>query len=385
MAGLTKEGFIPLTYKEILSRISTRLLSFTKGGIDLSTESPDGQLVEIMSFELSQAWNELNLVYNSYNPNFAVGDGLRNIGLISGLAYGAATRSQATVELIGKLGTVVPANSLVSDKLGNEFATTFSATIPTSVQVVAVLSGPTSVNIGDINTIVSNISGWDSILQKTVGRTGSKAQTETQYRNLRNKTVLRNFVTVAEVIRGRLIEDLGIEQVMVLNNDDPANALPDGTPPNTIHVTVGEVESHITDEEIASVILKTKGLACPTFGSTTVKVADDLGHMHKISFSKAISKPIFMDIEILFLDEDYAGAEENIRKSLIAHINSLSTNEDVIWSRLFGVITPYSKAQVNILNIGFDVQNLEAKNLVISPEEFASTTSGYINIKVINE
>lgn len=383
MAGLTREGFTPLTYAEIIGRISARLNAFSPG-IDLSAESPDGQLVEIFSFELSQVWSELNLVYNSYNPNDAFGAGLRNLGLITGLPYGAATRSQAPVDLIGIAGTVVPAGAVVADEAGNEFTTTFNAVIPAAVQAVAKLSGPVNVDAGVINTIVSSIDGWTAVNNPAGGRVGSAAQTETAYRNLRNKTVLRNFVSVEDVVRARLLEDLGIEQVVVLNNDDPINSLPDGTPPNTIHVTVGEVGSHVSDENIAQVILTTKGLGCPTFGSTSVIVNDEQGNPHTVRFSKATAVPIFANIEVLFLDSDFAGSEELIKADLVDHINALVTDEDVVWSRLFGVITPYSKAQVNVLELSIDGVTYSSANVPIGADEFASTMAGQINISVVN-
>ena len=173
--GLTREGFTPETYVDINARISARLNALSPG-IDLSAESPDGQLVDIFSFELSQVWSELALVYNSYNPEVAFGAGLRNLGLITGLPFGAATRSQAVVQLSGTSGTVVPRGAIVSDDAGNEFTVSFDSVIPASVQVVAKLSGPVNVNVGAITTIVSQIDGWTSVSNTATGREGSAAQ-----------------------------------------------------------------------------------------------------------------------------------------------------------------------------------------------------------------
>lgn len=383
MAGLTREGFTPSTHQEIVERISARLNAFSPG-IDLSSESPDGQLVEIFSFELSQAWNELNLVYNSYNPNSAFGAGLRNIGLITGLPFGAATRSQTVVDLVGKAGTTIPRGSIASDNDGNEFVTAFAAVIPASVQVVAKVSGPINVDAGAITTIVSTIDGWDSVTNPASGRIGAPAQSEIQYRNLRNRTVLRNFVAVEDVIKARMLETLGIEQVVVTNNDSPTDTAPDGTPPNTIHVTVGEVGGHTTDEDIAQVIINTKGLGCSTFGSTSVTITDTQGNPKIIRFSKASPVPIFVRAEILFLDSDFAGAEESIKNDLVAHINALVTDEDVVWSRLFAVITPYSKAQVNSLEIGINGIDWTMANIPVGTDEFANAVLGQIELTVVN-
>ncbi len=379
MAGLTRDGFLPKTYEEIQTSIKARLEVFNEG-FDFSPTSPDGQLIDIMSLELSLAWSELSLVYKSYNPNEAIGAGLRNLGLITGLPRGAATRSQAFVNLEGVADTVVPKGSVVTDDDGNEFRTIIDAIIPTTVSVVADVSGPIVVDIGTITTIKSPIDGWTSVSQPTIGSKGKPAQSEVAYKNERNRTVLRNFTSVSEVIQSRLFE-LGIEQADIQNNDSPTDALADGTPPNTIHVTVGEV-GDITDEQIGQVVLDTKGLGCPTFGNTTVTVNDRLGHPHEVNFSKADGVAIFVILDVTFLDTDVAGAIEGIRNDLSTHINGLLSGEDVVWSRLFGVITPYAKAQVNSLTIGrkADLSDQAAANVSISATEYAQTEIGLISI-----
>ena len=380
MAGLTREGFTPLTYDELVERISSKLEVFSPG-IDLSPESPDGLQVHINSFELAQAWSELDFVYNSYNPNIASGAGLRNIGLISGLPIAAASRSTATIDLVGTTGITVPKGSVVSDDLDNEFVTELDAVIPASVKVTATLSGVISVVSGSITTIKSQLSGWTGLTQNNAGTTGTLPQTEIAYRNLRNRTVLRNFVTVEETIKARLLENLGIEQVSIQNNDAPSGGLDlaDGTPPQTIHVTVGEVGT-ITNEEIGAIILATKGLGCPTFGTSSVSVPDIYGELHTVSFSKAVAANILINLDVTYLDENKAGATESIRADLVTHINSLLTDEDVIWSRLFGIITPYAKAQINSLTISKNGGAYAAANVEVLIGEFAATTAGSIVI-----
>jgi len=381
MAGLTREGFTPDTYEAILERIKNRLTVFSPG-MDLSPESPDGQLAEIFSFELAQCWSELGLVYDSYNPDVAVGAGLRNVGLITGLPYGGATRSQADVELVGTADTIVPKNSIVTDADGNEFYTQLDARIPSTVEVVADTSGPILVPIGTLVNIATPVAGWNSVTQVTAGRAGAVAQTDVEYRNLRNRTVMRNFVSVAETISARMFETLGIEQVVVINNDSAVIA-PDGTPVQTIHVTVGEIDPAITDMDIAKVILSTKGLGCPTFGSTTVaNVPDVQGHLHSISFTRAAAQQVFVNLQVTYLSSDSAGATENIRDALIGHINGLLANEDVIWSRLFGLITPHAKAQIDLLELSTDGVTYNPANILLGASEYAATVAGQINIVV---
>lgn len=378
-AGLTREGFTPDTLINIKTRIQNRLDVFNPG-FDFSIESPDGQLIEIFSFEVWQLWQQLGLVFNSHDPFLAEGAGLRNLGLITGIPYGNASRSSANVTLLGTAGTIVPANSVVADADGNEFVTSFEATIQSNVVVVASVAGPVPVSVGAITTVVSNVAGWTGVQQDEEGEIGRTIQTEQQYRNLRNRSVMRNYTSITDVVAARIVE-LGVIQVTVLNNDDPLASLPDGTPPNTIHVTVGETNG-VTDLEIADVIEKTKGLGCPTYGSTTVAIFDNQGTPHNVKFSKAVEVPIFVSMNLTFLDDDHAGAEEGIKNAVSEDINNLLAGEDVIWSRLFGVITPFGKAQINSLTIGKSLGTLAATNVVLDSQEFASCDIGNIEVVV---
>lgn len=377
MAGLTYEGFIPSTYEEISERIKVRLNAYNPG-FDFSPESPDGQLIDIFSFELSQAWSELGLVYNSYNPAVATGQALRNLGLITGISRDSATRSMAEVDLAGTAQTLVPAGSVVADADGNEFYTTISAVLPTSVDVIAVIAGQIPVPIGSITTIKSTVVGWSSVSQPAAGYEGTLAITDLAFRNLRNRTTMRNFTSVADTMVARLFE-LGIQQATAQNNDSSTVPLPDGTPANTIHVTVGEV-GDVSDQEIAEVILATKGLGCATYGSTSVDVVDTQGYTHTISFTRATEIPIFMSINVTYLTNDTAGAVEAMKDDLAASINALLAGEDVINSRLYSSITPYGKAQVNSLQVGRSLGTLTGNNVSLLPTEYGSCDIGNIDI-----
>lgn len=376
MAGLTAGGFIPDTYEAIRDRIQARLELFSPG-FDFSPESPDGQLIDIHSFEFSKLWQELGLVYNSYNPYLTTGAGLRNLGLITGLPYGAASRSYATIETQGTAGTVIPTGSLVSGG-GQEFYVTYDTTIPSNAVVVAVVAGEVVVDANTIDTIEGAVSGWTGVTQTQAGVKGTLSQTESQFRNTRQNTVMRGGSSVAEVMQARLIE-LGLGQAKVINNTSPTATLPDGTPPNTIQVTVGEIGS-VSTVDIAQAILDTNGLGCPTFGNTSEVLTDSQGVSHEIFFSLATQVAVEVVVQVTFLDQSTAGAIENITNALYDHINLLKSGEDVVWSRLFSYITPFAKAQVDVLTIAKTGDAQGVANIVIDDDEFASVLIGAITV-----
>lgn len=366
--GLTSAGFTPETLEDITNRVQSKL-NILSPGFDFSSESPDGQLLEVMSFELSQAWNELGVVYKAYDPNQAAGAALRNLGLITGIIYGAAERSQATADLDGTISTLIPAGSLVEDGSGNTFATQFDVRLPGSVLCVSTVAGAIPITAGTIVSPKTVITGWTTATQALDGREGSTAQSEIAFRNIRNRTVLRNYTSIDEVTSARLYE-LGLEQVSVFSNNTVG--VIDGVPANTIHVTISPTDD-ILDEDIARVILNTKPPGTPTHGSTAVVLEDTQGVSHTINFTEATEVPIFISVDVTYLDEEHASAKESIEQDLIDHINSLQVGEDVIYSRLFGIITPYGKAQVNTLTIGLAVTPTGTVNLPMSSIEAGST------------
>jgi uncharacterized phage protein gp47/JayE len=378
MAGLTNIGFTPLKLEEITSRIEARVDAYNPG-FDFSPESPDGQLINIMSVLLAQAWGELDMVYHSFNPSSATGQALRNLGLISGIEKDSASRSYTSVDISGVAGTPVPANSLVSDSDGNEFYLVFSGVIPFSTRAISRVSGPLAIPAGSVNTIVSSRTGWTGVTQPLVGVIGKVPVSDLNYRNLRNKTVMRNYSGVTETIKARLLE-LGVAQVSIVNNTSTSTHA-DGTPPLTVHVTVGEIVN-VTDLEIAQVIMDSMGIGVPTHGANTFILEDSEGVQQNISFSRAVAVDVFMDINITFLDPDIGGAEASIKAALVAEINSLLAGEDVIWSRLFGLITPYAKAQINDIQIGKSLAGLSAGNITIAEGEYTNITTGSIQLTV---
>jgi len=368
MAGLTTAGFVPEVYEDIKARIEQRMEAFNPG-FDFSPDSPDGQLIGIFGYEIFLCWQQLNEVYNSYNPQVASGAALRNLGLITGLEYGVASRSTATVELTGTTGVIIPAGTLVADDDGNEFYFSFDTTIPSSAPVAATIAGSIPITAGTITTIVNPIAGWTAVSQATDGLEGKTEQTEQQFRNTRQETVMRGYVDTVESMQSALVE-LGIGSVLIYNNDTAGTF--EGVPPYTIHVQLGEIPAGVTDAIIAKTILDRKSMGTPTFGSTTTATLDSQGVSHDVSFTKSIQVPCSLVVDVTYLSDNTAGAEDNIKQALVDYFGNLNTGDDVIWSRLFGVITPYAKAQVNVLTVGESAGSQAAANVVIDPSEYAS-------------
>jgi hypothetical protein len=329
---------------------------------------------------MAELWNQLDLLYMSYNPNLATGEALRNLGLISGHVYQKAQRSHCTIDLIGTPGAIIPQYSTFTDGDGNRFMSLLEATVPSSVDVMAELTGSIPVLEGAVTNIEPAIAGLDSIDQPKDGKLGGTAKSEAHFRNTRLRTVMRNSGSGAQGMESRLIE-LGIEQVTITNNDTDA-PLGDGTPARAVHVVVGEL-ADATSDEIAQVILNTKPIGCITHGNEEVFVDDTQGNPHSIKFTYAAPLSIFVNMTLTLLDEDIGGVTDRIKYEVSQHLNSLLAGEDVIWSRLFEHITPYGKAQVDLLEIGTDIGSMGIVNIAITDEQYPTNIEADVVIMVV--
>jgi len=373
MAGLTRNGFIPETLKAIKSRIE-QAISQVNTGFDFDSESPDGQLIGIFSAEVELLWRELEAVYHTYDPDVAEGEALKNLGQLSGLSFELATRSSGFIQVTGDIGTLIPEGSIVSTLDGYAFYTIDPVVIGagiTSVGVLASIQGTVPFNINTIQNIDTVIVGWNTVQNDTVGIVGKDAVDEELYRNLRNRTVLRNTSSLEESLIARLTE-FEVEQVSL--KVDSTNTATSG-----LYITVGETTK--TDLEIAEQIYKYKGLGVVTHGNIPIQITDVLGNNHIVNFTKAVPAVIEVDLTIKFHSDDVVGAIENMKQALLLHINNLLVGEDVIWSRLFGLITPHGEAEVVSLELSFG-QGFLASNINIDDNEFATLIADNINIQV---
>lgn len=378
MAGLTPEGFEPKSLQEIKFDIENELQAI-HAGFDVTPDSPDGQLIGIVSSVASLLWDELSNVFHSYDPTVATGKGLRNISLMTGVTYDTATRSTAEVLISGVAGTVVQSGTLFSTDDDDIFYTDAEVIIPASVIVIASVAGETPVPAGAIKNIESVIAGMDGIDQLADGTVGKDPEDEDTFRNRRNTSVLRNAGSRINFIENS-IHDLGISQVKIINNDTQV-ALGDGTPIGGIHVILGEY-SGVADADIVKAIYLSKGLGVPTHGNNTLTYTDSFANDHPVSFSSSLGVLIYVNLDVSFLDTDVAGAEEAIRESLIDNINSLVVGDDVIWSRLFGSVTQHSRAVINSLQTSTDGVTYGTSTINITDLQFAVTNIAQINIVV---
>ena len=330
--GVTDTGFQNTTRDDIYAKIGSRLKASFGSQFDTSQESPDGQVIAVVSDLAKQLLDINEQTYYSYSPSHAFGQGLTNITALNRVERFINTATKVTVALGGVAGTIVPVGSLVGDDAGNEFKTLETATIPFSVTAECTVTGEVAVAAGQITKVITQITGWDTVSNNFAGQSGVTYEEDPQLRARReNSTILTNNGPM-DAIYEELIS-MGLQYATIIENDTAADI--DGQPSGTFQVIVdGGAES-----EIAKVISKNKALGARTYGAISVTILDSKGYEKVINFSRSGSTEVFAEIDIKRLKGSSNDSAAIVQKAVVDYLNTRNIGESVYWSEMIGNIT----------------------------------------------
>lgn len=346
--GVTEDGFVRKPVTEVVKSLNNKFIAAFGANFDVSPESPDGQVIGIVSDEIASCWEQAQQVFNAYRPGAVEGVGLDNVCELTNTKRYVNKPSQATVYCDGTLGTLVPAGSIVSDG-SRQFVLDTDVTLPGDVTAIATEPGEYYIAANTIINIITPIAGWTSVTNPTIGTTGVNYESDPELRARRDKTTAVNSATTAEAIYASLA-DLDIDYIRVRDND--TDAAIGSQPPGTVFVVVDGG----TSNDIARRIYNAKTGGVPTHGDIEITINDSRGYPHPIKFSRPVRTPIY--VKGTFRRRASANissndAAERLQEAAINYLNSLQPGDDVVWSNMFGpIMSAVQYIEVDSLFIG---------------------------------
>jgi uncharacterized phage protein gp47/JayE len=196
----------------------------------------------------------------------------------------------------------------------------------------AELAGEKPLPANTLNTIVTPVSGWDSINNPNSGITGREREEDPEFRIRRKNTLFTGNATDDAIIRAISNNVSGITQVTITSNREDTTS-GDGLPPHSFEVVaVGGLDS-----DIAQQIWETQPSGIQSYGNTEETVVDSQGRNQTIKFSRP--EAIYIHVRIsrdLFSEEDYPSNGDTLIKQSIVDWSLLnqSIGKDVIRQRL---------------------------------------------------
>lgn len=296
---LDDTGLTLQSLTDIIDDLTAKMEAIYGSNINVDSDSPDGQMINIFSQMAIDLREVLQLIYTSFDPDQASGTVLDQRVVINGIKRSGGTYTKTPVDITAD--RAVPLVGLDDDTLAEADFPSGVYTIKddagtqwvlrASVAIVAGLHSLSfrAVNIGavlaTVNTIttpVTVIAGITAINNSSgVEAQGVDEETDTALRVRRKKSLAISSTGYLDSIQSNILALDGVTACIVTENvSDTTDA--NGIPPHSLWIIV----EGGTDADIAAVIYATKSSGSGLKGSTVVTVTRPNGRTIDISFDR---------------------------------------------------------------------------------------------------
>ena len=344
---ITAQGIEIESIEEIIENIKQGFYNIYGEGVTFESDSPDGQLINIFAQAKRDILEYAVNIYNSFDPDQAIGNTLNERCALNGVVRKSATYTIIPIAVTTKANTVVNLTGLdkaqvesnaftVSDNIGNSFYLIESRTIVTSdseatniLSFRAVNLGQVDVAINTVKAIVTPITGVKSVNNPyTEIIIGQNEESDEDLRTRRAKAVGYTIAGSREVIQASLRDLENVSEVEVYENKSDTTD-EDGIPSHSIWVIIDGG----ADDKIASCIFLRLNDGCGMKGTEVVNVETIYGNEQEIRFDRPIDEDLYIRFEI---QKEYVSYNYDPEK-LIADfvevyklgINQLATTTDI--------------------------------------------------------
>ena len=248
------------------------------GGVKQTLKTPQGQLATGISKIVADKNEQIALVFNQADPDYASGLWQDAIGRIYFLERKAASPTVVTCECGGEVGKTIAAGSKATDLSGNVYFCVDGGTIPSggviSLNFQNIKTGPIPCPANSLVYIYKSDSGWDTITNAAAGVPGADVEGRAEFEARRRASVALNAHGSKESIYAAVFSVKNVTDCYVTENVTSA--------PVDMGVTDYSVAAHSVyvavvggvSADIAQAIASKKDLGCNMNGSTEVTTYD---------------------------------------------------------------------------------------------------------------
>ena len=357
--NVTDQGVITVDTADIRAEFEQAYKEALGADLNLDVSTPVGQLVVNDTTALTTAMAECVAIANETSVYSATGQALDVAAARSGYYRKTATPTTVVATLTGNNGTTIPAGSKASDG-EHEYVLLDTVTIPVSGSVMAQFQctepGAIPCPAGTLTSIITTISGWDTITNTNDGVVGVESETDNAFRD----RITANYLNKrARSILGAIVDNIAAlpDVISVVGYENPtANTeVHDGITmtPHSICVSVFGGSG----PEIARVLGEQKTLGATTIGNTTVSYMDGLvNYQYDYKIYRPTELPIYVDIE--YAPNSYTGAStvSDITGLITEYIanNPLKIGQTITGNYISMALNGYNKVDVLAVKVSTD-------------------------------
>lgn len=362
---ITADGIETATQQELVAQYNTDFQNIFGVDINLDPDTPDGQMINIFIQSVLDLEDLLTQIYNSFDPDNAIGNVLDQRVSINGIQRQAGTFTITNITLVTSqsvnlygLDQAIQDVYTVADNAGTQWelmVTQLGLSSGTNVLAFRAKNpGETQTVPNTITVPVTIVLGVVSINNPTTYTVlGINEESDAALKIRRQQSVSLASQGYLAGLIAALRNLTGMSSVFVYeNNTDLADG--DGVPGHSIWVITSGTA---TDADIAQAIYDKRNAGCGMFGDQTYQITQVDGSLFTIKWDVVEPEDIFIKFTTTSLD--------GVNPPNIAAIRS-------------GLVTQFVPgvfAEVNINGLATVVQDIDP-NTLVTLAGFSTTSGG---------
>lgn len=316
-----KTGISVSEISEVRTQVRTQwqqaLAEEGKPLLNVSVDSPAGQLIDSQTAAIVQKDSELLFLAQQFNPLTAEGQWQDALGKIYFLTRHQAIASTVTARCLGVPGTAIPKGAKICSEVdGTEWELQASIVINDASYADGVFActktGPIAAAPHTLTSIRTHIAGWDSADNEEAATPGQDEESQAAFENRRYKSVALNSRSSLQSAYSRVAALDGVIAVAARQNRTERLAKVDGVAinPHSVYFCVLGGQ----DEEIAQALYNTVSAGCEYTGTTSIEVHDSVTRAaDTVRFSRPNELAVKMVVYLVQLATTSKVVEEDVK------------------------------------------------------------------------
>lgn len=388
MVGLTDTGLEIETLDSLLDSVGTSQKANINADLNTNADSALGNINSIVCAKIHEAWEHLELAYQSAYPDTASGVPLAYVSGITGTTRRAATKSTVLgkVELSNGFDLASGSTAYVGIDPSMKYTTTEAVPTNTTgsaawfeVEMEALETGSRpNANTGTLDTIDTPVAGWLSVGNDYDSEPGLDLESDTDLRTRREAQLATPGTGTTPAIIADISDLDGVTGVHVFENQTGLTN-PYGVPPYAIEILVSG--SGVVPQDVFDQIHLSKPSGKRTYGTETGFATDAAGFAQPVAYTEPTEVRAYVSVVLTTIPDLYVG-DEAVASAIAAWEDSLALGESVYASDIVNVVADLGGVEsVDVTQVEVDrVTPPVTVNLTATAREFVSIDSADVTV-----
>ncbi len=360
---ITGTGVIVPDTSSILNDVQEEWKEVFGANLSVEPETPQGRIIEMIARQRVFTVQMAAALSNGLNLNKAYGFVLDDIGSLFQISRKSATYTTTQITMNGVVDTVIPIGTELLSDDGYKFINDYEYVIGSSGSVTGTFraeeSGEIPAPVGTITTIVSSVSGLETVVNDAPAKMGTEQESDQEFRNRIKASLNINSMSVLSAIKSAVANIDGVNQVIAYENTTNTDSILNTEfkiPGHGIGIIVDYNETNLETQPvayaIAEAIYKKKTLGAGYIDAETpegepylVEVIyndENDGQDHVVVFAKPLEANVATVITVQ--ERNYSGDDlESDIKTAIANFMT-GENPEVDRVEIGGSLSPFEIA-----------------------------------------